>query len=376
MERPLVYNEDKVERDVASILGAFNMDGDALDDINKTFERYERLNIRTKNLSFHMNINPLEGQDNMSEKDIVEFARKMMEGLGYGKQPFVIYRHNDIERAHYHVVSVRTDENGKKISDYMENKRCNDLLWQLSKEFDYKVGNAYKKRRSRSVEKFDPSIGDVTTQLREIYKECLNYHFTSYEQFWIILRSHGVMLDARSESSTKFYLRGMDDSGRSCTKALSAKKLGMDLYNLYKQRSEDSLTAMKVMSMERNRLRRCSRGPLADSVSQAHFVNMLAKNGISVRLERDPKTHNIVDANFIDHVTKTAFNISELGPDLSLDMLRDADEHQWEHDNSMYADSGVTLGDFIAGLAAKGSKSKERDLTDDPRKRKGRKLKF
>lgn len=373
MERPLVYNRDKVERDVASILGAFNMDGDSPEDISRTFERYERLNIRTRNLSFHMNINPLEGQDNMSEAEIVEFARKMMEGLGYGKQPFVIYRHRDIEREHYHVVSVRTDGNGRKLSDYMENKRCNDLLWQLSKEFDYKVGNAYRKSRRRSVEKFDPSAGDVNAQIREIYRECLSYHYTSFEQFKIILRSHGVLLDARSEETTKFYLRGLDDSGRPCTRAMSARTLGLDLCRLYKDRAQESLTSMRVMSMERNRIRRCTRGPLEDSVSQAHFVNMLAKCGISVRLSRDPDTHRIVDADFVDHVTKTAFNISELGADLTLDMLKEADENRWEHDNSFDSVSGITIGDFLAGLAAKGSKSKERDPRDDPRKkRKGR----
>lgn len=374
MERPLAYNEDKVERDVASILGAFNMDGDSPDDINRTFERYERLNIRTKNLSFHMNINPLEGQDSMSDDDIVEFARKMMEGLGYGRQPFVVYKHRDIERTHYHVVSVRTDEKGRKLSDYMENRRCNDLLWQYSREFDYKVGHAYRKSRNRKVEKFDPSIGDVTTQIREIYRECLSYHYTSFEQFKMILRSHGVLLDARSEEDTRFYLHGLDASGQTCTRAMTSRMLGIDLFGTYRDRAAESVTAMRVMSMERNRIRRCTRGPLEDSVSQCHFVNMLAKCGISVRLERDPQTHRIIDANFVDHITKTAFNISEFGPDLTLDMLQEADEHRWEHDSSFDAGNGITLGDFLAGLAAKGSKSREKDPRDDPKKKRKSRL--
>ena len=376
MERPLDYNEAKVERDVASVLAFYNMDGLSEEDIDRTFERYERLNIRSRNLSFHMNINPLAGQDNMSDRDIIEFTRRMMEGLGYGQQPYVIYKHSDIDREHYHVVSIRTDRNGRKISDYMEGKRCRDLLRQLSNDFDYQIGNASKRRQQRTVEKFDPSAGDVIMQVRNIYEECLKYHFTSFEQFRIILRSHGVLLEARSEGSTKFYLKGMADNGRACTKALSGKMLGLDLAASYKQRAKVSPALMKVMSMERNRIRRCVRGPLQDSVSQGHFLNMMAKCGISVRLERDPKTREIVDANFVDHVTKTAFNISELGPDLTLDMLRKADSQRWEHDNSYDSGVDITLGDFLAGLAAKGSKSQEKDLKDDPRKRRGRKLKF
>jgi len=370
MERPLVYNEDKVERDVASILAAFNMDGDSPEDINRTFERYERLNVRTANLSFHMNINPLEGQDNMTERDVVEFARRMMEGLGYGQQPFVVYRHRDIEREHYHVVSIRTDRSGRKISDYLENRRCNDLLWQLSRDFDYKVGNALRKRRDRTIEKFDPAAGDVVMQAREIYKECLQYHFTTFEQFRIILRSHGLLLDARSEGTTRFFLHGMDESGRSCTRAISGGMLDLDLFGLYDSRAKESLDRMKVMSMERNRIRRCIRGPLADSVSQRHFVNMLAKSGISVRIERDPKTHGISGANFVDHVTRTAFSLTELGPDMTLEMFKEADENRWEHESPQDSGIDITLGDFLAGLAAKGSKSREKDLKDNPKKKK------
>lgn len=369
MERPLGYNEAKVDRDVASILAFYNMDGVSEDDIVPTFERYERLNIRTRNLSFHMNIDPLEGQDCMSERDIIEFSRRMMEGLGYGQQPYVIYRHSDIEREHYHVVSIRTDRNGRKISDYLENKRCNDLLWQLSRDFDYKVGNALKRRRERRPEKFDPSAGDVIAQVQTIYQKCLTYHFTSFEQFRTILRSHGVQLEARAEGSTRFYLRGIDDSGRSCTRALSGRMLQMDLAGLYRSRAQKSALDMKTMSTERNRIRRCTWTPLQDSVSQGDFLGMMARCGISVRLERDPKSHRVVDVNFVDHVTKAAFNISELGPDLSLAMICEADENRWEHDETQGSGIDITLGDFLAGLAAKGSKSQEKDLRDDPKKK-------
>jgi len=374
MERPLEYNELKVEKDVASVLAFFNMDGDSEEDIIPTFERYERLNIKSKDVSFHMNINPLEGQDNMSERDIVEFARKMMDGLGYGRQPYVIYRHNDISREHYHVISVRTDEHGKKIPDYREKRRCNDLMWALSKEFDYKVGNAYKRRRDRTVEKFEPHSGDVTVQIQEIYKNCLAYHFTSFDQWRIILRAHGIEVEARAEDNTKLYLRGLDESGRPCTKAMSDGVLEMKLSSLYMNRAAQSSSDMKSMSMERNRLRRCAKSPLEDSVSQSHFVGLMSRCGISVRLERDAKSGKIMNADFVDHVTKTAFNISELGPDLTLDMLREADESRWEHDRSGTA-IDITLGDFIAGLAANGSKSREKDLRDDRRRKRGRKMK-
>ena len=373
MEHPLGYNEAKVDRDVASVLAFYNMDGLTEADIARTFRRYENMSRRTRNLSFHMSIDPLEGQDNMSDRDIIEFTRRLMESLGYGEQPYVIYRHDDISRVHYHVVSIRTDRNGKKIRDRREWQRCYDLVRQFSNDFDYKVGNDCKCRRKKTPDKFDPTAGDVIEQVQAIFNRCLGYHFTSFEQFRVILRSHGVHLDARSEGSTKIYLRGLDDSGRPCTNALTGKMLGMDLYQLYSSRASDNVVHSASKGVERNRIRRCAGIPLNDSVSQRDFVGMMARCGISVKIERDPKTHRITDANFVDHVTRSAFNISELGADLSLDMLQAADEQRWEHGVDRQGGLDITLGDFLAGLAAKGSKSMEKDLTDDPEKKKKKK---
>lgn len=375
IERPLEYNTEKVDRDVASILASFNTDGPSQEEIESTFLRYERRSIRTMNLSFHMNIDPLEGQDNLSDSEIAEFTRRMMEGLGYGEQPYVIYKHSDIDRTHYHVVSIRTRLDGRKISDSFEARRCHQLLVDLSREFDYKVGNISGKRRASGIEKFDPPAGDIIEQMKVIYDKSLEYHFTSFEQFRVILRSYGVRLDARSEGSTHFLLHGLGENGKACTNAVSGRMMESDLFERYHERAEQSVGEMKVMSMERNRIRRCVRGPLADAVSQGHFLNMLAKCGISVSIERDPKTHTISDVNFVDHVTKTAFNISGMGPDLTLEMFREADESRWDHDSR---DNGMdlTIGDLLAALAAKGSRSREKDLCDDPRRRRGRKLKF
>lgn len=47
-----------------------------------------------------------------------------MESLGYGQQPYVVFRHRDIARTHLHIVSVRVDESGKKIDHNNELKRA------------------------------------------------------------------------------------------------------------------------------------------------------------------------------------------------------------------------------------------------------------
>ena len=59
MKGTLDYNQKKVDRGVAAILGAYNItEGLDRDSLRRTFARYERGNIRTEKVSFQMNIDP------------------------------------------------------------------------------------------------------------------------------------------------------------------------------------------------------------------------------------------------------------------------------------------------------------------------------
>jgi hypothetical protein len=58
-----------------------------------------------------------------------------MKHLGYGNQPYLVYKHADLERVHFHIVSTRIDcETGKKIKDNYEKKKHSGLSkdWKKS----------------------------------------------------------------------------------------------------------------------------------------------------------------------------------------------------------------------------------------------------
>ena len=46
-----------------------------------------------------------------------------MEGMGWGGQPYVVYKHTDIDRPHIHIVTVQVDSSGRKIGDSRRNER-------------------------------------------------------------------------------------------------------------------------------------------------------------------------------------------------------------------------------------------------------------
>lgn len=138
MTSAIGYNEDKVKEGCAAVIAEVNPDPDHATVLD-TFARLETRNIRSQDVSFHMSVNP--GPDErLSDQQLKEMIGELMVGLGYGEQPYIIYRHNDIDRTHYHVVSIRINHDGRKIPDRLERRKCNSLLKEMAPRFGIQIG--------------------------------------------------------------------------------------------------------------------------------------------------------------------------------------------------------------------------------------------
>lgn len=140
------YNEDKMhEIEKGVILGTRNVPEDkSIVDVYKEREMLARFNRtrgqQIKNVSFHMSVNPSETDEKIGDEGIVSMVDKIMKDLGYADQPYKIYKHTDIARTHYHVVSCRIDGNGRKIPADFERIVLQNTLHKLEKEYGFKVG--------------------------------------------------------------------------------------------------------------------------------------------------------------------------------------------------------------------------------------------
>lgn len=142
----LQYNERKVAEGKASVVFSSNIAD--MKHPEKTFEKYEKGSIRCQKVSFHMSINP-SVTDKINEQQVVAFAGELMEKLGYGDQPYIVYKHNDIKREHYHVVSVRVNQEGHKIPDSNERRRCQKIMKELAPKYGFTIG---KGKEDKTVE--------------------------------------------------------------------------------------------------------------------------------------------------------------------------------------------------------------------------------
>lgn len=306
------YNESKVEAGEASVLFTMNIPDPS--NPMASFEEYERGSLRCEKMSFHASIDPSK-DDKMSDKDIEEFAKKLMEKLGYGDQPYIVYKHSDIDRVHYHIVSVRVDKEGRKINDSNERKRCHQILKDLAAEFGYKVGNGQKKD-SRAEEfgvykGFTPKAGNYSRQIEMLVSHAMRYHFTTEPQFRMLMNTLNVDFDYKKRGGKEYLVfYGLDPkSGRRCTGGISGKRLAVPSVEEIRKYTQDCKG--EALKKEKGRVGSIVRSLLPHSASEEHFRRMLEKTGISVYFSKT-EDGRIFGATFIDHTAKCCFKASEL----------------------------------------------------------------
>jgi len=239
----LLYNEQKVARGVASLVMSSGVNGYDLGKLLDVFDRYENnpsIDDRTRNLGFHLSVCP-GPTDGMDETAVLAFICEHMKNLGYGDQPYVVYRHNDIEREHYHVVSVRVNEDGKVINDSFDHLRALESLRELAPKYGYHIG-VDPARQQITGERLAPAFLDmgrdrVMDQINANFEETLQYEFDDFQEFAAAMRSWGIEAsiaereeeeDGRRQRLIRF--KALDREGKSRSRYLFAK--GKDGYHV------------------------------------------------------------------------------------------------------------------------------------------------
>ncbi len=136
----LGYNFKKVEKGEASILlaqGLYqNKEGTyTMAEVFTDMQAVIPEKCRTKKMVFHCSLNP-HPDEKLSNETLTQIAREYMETLGYGKQPYIVFKHNDIAREHIHIVSLRVDSEGKKINDKFEKRRSKQITDTLERKYN------------------------------------------------------------------------------------------------------------------------------------------------------------------------------------------------------------------------------------------------
>ena len=207
----LGYNFKKVEKGEASILLAAELYQDkegryTKEDVLADMEALIPKNCRTKKTVFHCSLNP-HPDEKLSDERLTQIAKEYMEALGYGNQPYIVFKHSDISREHIHIVSLRVDSRGQKINDKFEKRRSKQITDALEKRFGLIPSSKVTDKAMKETLKVDIGKGNIKKQVAETLRSVLkHYKFCSLGELNAILsRYHLAVEEVKTEFRGKKY---------------------------------------------------------------------------------------------------------------------------------------------------------------------------
>lgn len=127
-----LYNQQKVDKGEGEIIGKRLIANTAPKQADRNLKVLSN-SSRVKNPVFHVSLSfAAEEKGKLSNEKLVEISKEYMEKMGYGKQPYIIYRHDDTAHPHVHILSTRVDIHSKaKINDSHERYRSQDITYNM-----------------------------------------------------------------------------------------------------------------------------------------------------------------------------------------------------------------------------------------------------
>ena len=325
----LGYNFKKVEKGEANILLAAELyqskEGRyTMEDVLADMEALIPKNCRTKKTVFHCSLNP-HPDEKLSDERLTQIAKEYMEALGYGKQPYIVFKHNDIAREHIHIVSLRIDGEGKKINDKFEKRRSKKITDALERKYELIPSSKIADKAMNETPKIDTTRGNTKEQVASTLRMVLkHYRFCSLGELNAILSAYNLAVE---EVKTEFRGKKYDglvyvptgDKANKLSTPIHASDIGRGVgYTAVQNRMQKSKQAIKPLIPA-----------VREKVLQVMRTSPQTEKALRQRLEeqglrtvvRKNEGGRIYGITFIDDEEGIALNGSRLGKGYSANVF-------------------------------------------------------
>ena len=317
----LGYNFKKVEKGEASILLAAELyqskEGRyTMEDVLADMEALIPKNCRTKKTVFHCSLNP-HPDEKLSDERLTQIAKEYMEALGYGNQPYIVFKHNDIPREHIHIVSLRVDSRGQKINDKFEKRRSKKITDALERKFSLIPSSKVTDKAMKETPKIDTTKGNIKEQVAETLLSVLkHYEFCSLGELNAILSVYNLAVEeVKTEFRRKKY-DGLvyvptDDKGDKVSSPIHASDIGRGVgYTAVQNRMQKSKQNVKpLIPSVRNKVLQTMR---TSPQTEEELRQRLEEQSLRVFIRKN-ESGRIYGITFIDDKEGIALNGSRLG---------------------------------------------------------------
>jgi len=321
-----VYNENKVKEGTAECIGEGNYPASA-EGLNQAMKlnrllHQNALNGNVKRNSVHISLN-FHPSENYSTEKLLRIAGAYMEKIGFGEQPYLVYRHDDAGHPHIHLVSIKVRHDGSRID--MQNigkNQSEKARKEIEKEFRLVPAQG---RGMENIPFVKPAWTGMVFYGRAEYKKAIsgvlnsvlfNYKYNSLSELNAVLGLYNIRADRGSEESRIFKTGGLvyrilDKDGKATGVPIKASDFAIKPTLAFLERRYALNSSEKVF--EKNRIRSAVDGALLHrGMDLEKLVSLLRREGIDVVL-RKSASGQLYGITYVDHLAKCVLNGSALG---------------------------------------------------------------
>lgn len=322
----LHYNEHKVMGGDARLILASGFAGEVENmDFEHKLKRFEHLtalkpSVKTNALHISLNFHSSENIDDTKMQDI---AIAYMESIGFGDQPFLVYRHTDAAHQHIHIATTSIQRNGKPIKTHNIGRLVSEpARKKIERDFNLVIAES----RGYSLEPgIKPIDQTVITYGRLPTKKSINnvlsavigsYKYTSLAELNAVLKLFNVVADRGNEETEMYKRKGLiysiiDQHGEKIgvpikSSSFYSKPTLQNLEKRYDKNSELRKPAKHDLIKRINKVLNSYQ-----SITKNTLVSELKKVGVSLIL-RINEQGRLYGTTFVDHINKVVFNGSDL----------------------------------------------------------------
>lgn len=299
----------------------------------KRLEKQIGLNERWKKSVVHISLNFDPSEKDRLEKNpelLKQIADTYMQKIGFGNQPYLVYKHNDAGHPHVHIVSTIIRNDGTPINTHNIGRNVsNPARKEIEQMFGLVIADDRKQKEAFRLEPINAQKvvygrSETKRAITNVLDAVLNaYKYTLLSELNAVLKQYNVMADSGGDNSRINKKKGLvyrvlDENGNKVGVPIKSS----DLY------SKPGLKFLQPRFDKNEILRKPFKARVKNAIDLAllkstitnieEFQEALRRQKIQV-VVRQNKEGRIYGLTFIDHnpQSKSVFNGSDLGKQYS-----------------------------------------------------------
>ena len=329
----ILYNQQKVENGNGTVLFlkkvADTVDGKySAQYFNKCFEPYLSANIKTEKTVRHISLNP-DPKDTVSDEQFANMAQEYMERMGYGNQPYIVFKHTDIDRTHIHIVSTCVGIDGKNIPEDYDPPRSMAICRDLETKYNLNKATEQEQKQANKVFKaVNHKNGNNKSQIASVVRHLQKYYsystMGSYNALLSLfnITAEEVKGERNGQTVNGLVYFAMDKNGNKVSNPFKASLFGKDAGVTQLQKHfEQSKEKMKT-SPARSVLKNTVELAIRTTSNEKDFKKQLVEQGINTIVRRN-ESGRIYGMTFIDHESRSVWNGSQLDKSFSANVFNE-----------------------------------------------------